>query len=104
MAATAAPPTRPDERAFTEALAKAEEDHKVSMDRLVCLETCFYLFHIQSRGDMSGNVGTGLPIATDHGHCPYGMDIESHSRGKENKGDTRVAKRNGKASHEFIEH
>ena len=28
-------PTRPDENAFKEALAKAEKDHKGSMDRLV---------------------------------------------------------------------
>lgn len=28
-------PTRPDEKAFNEALAKAEKDHKASMDRLV---------------------------------------------------------------------
>lgn len=29
-------PTRPDEKVFNEALAKAEKDHKASMDRLVC--------------------------------------------------------------------
>lgn len=28
-------PTRPDEKAFNESLAKAEKDHKASMDRLV---------------------------------------------------------------------
>ena len=29
-------PTRPDENAFKEELAKAEKAHKASMDRLVC--------------------------------------------------------------------
>lgn len=36
-------PTRPDENAFKEALAKAEKAHKASMDQLVrifCLTSC----------------------------------------------------------------
>lgn len=32
-------PTKPDENAFKEALAKAEKDHKVSMDHLVRLQS-----------------------------------------------------------------
>lgn len=35
--ATSTRPTKPDENVFKEELAKAEKDHKASMDRLVRL-------------------------------------------------------------------
>lgn len=46
-AAEAAPapgarPTRPDEKIFKEELAKAEKEHKASMDKFVCVAWLFF--------------------------------------------------------------
>lgn len=48
-AAEAAPapstrPTRPDEKIFKEELAKAEKEHKASMDKFVCAAWLFFYF------------------------------------------------------------
>jgi hypothetical protein len=45
--AAAAPtgrPTRPDENIFKEELAKAEKEHKASMDKFVCVAFLLFIF------------------------------------------------------------
>lgn len=39
-------PTRPDEKIFKEELAKAEKEHKASMDKFVCAARLLFLFFL----------------------------------------------------------
>lgn len=62
-AAEAAPapntrPTRPDEKIFKEELAKAEKEHKASMDKFVCAACLFFSFLFGSAYSCSGFPGS----------------------------------------------
>lgn len=51
-------PTRPDEKIFKEELAKAEKEHKASMDKFVCAARLLFSFLFSSAYSCSGFSGS----------------------------------------------